>query len=180
MRLAERARPRAQQAPPAPTRWIFPTMPLALDAAAPEDGVMSQRFESPNLNFFRLTKGINSVHPRQVRCLFSPSRMWQKKRCISDFQVRSCFEKMLSTNPINSSKCYENYCFSSALKRSDSRNISQWQRQWQRRRPGRVEALPLDVSPRVSAWLAKPKHNLINGKWVPAESGRDVRCLQSR
>src|SRR5207253_2735103 len=36
--LAECARPRAQQAPPAPTRWIFTDTPLALDAAAPEDG----------------------------------------------------------------------------------------------------------------------------------------------
>ena len=38
MCLAERARPRAQQAPPAPTRWISNDTPLALDAAAPEDG----------------------------------------------------------------------------------------------------------------------------------------------
>ena len=36
--LAERARPRAQQAPPAPTRWIFTDTPLALDTAAPGDG----------------------------------------------------------------------------------------------------------------------------------------------
>jgi hypothetical protein len=36
--LAERARPRAQQAPPAPTRWIFTDTPVALDTAAPEDG----------------------------------------------------------------------------------------------------------------------------------------------
>src|SRR5258708_37044233 len=28
------------------------------------------------------------------------------------------------------------------------------------------------VSPRVTAWLAKPKHNLIAGKWVPAASGK--------
>src|SRR5258705_9734563 len=28
------------------------------------------------------------------------------------------------------------------------------------------------VSPQVTAWLAKPKHNLINGKWVPAASGK--------
>ncbi|MEO8428951.1 MAG: aldehyde dehydrogenase family protein [Verrucomicrobiota bacterium] len=28
------------------------------------------------------------------------------------------------------------------------------------------------VSPQVAAWLAKPKHNLINGKWVPAASGK--------
>jgi hypothetical protein len=34
----ERARPRAQQAPPAPTRWIFSDTRLVLDAAAPEDG----------------------------------------------------------------------------------------------------------------------------------------------
>ena len=36
--LAERARPRAQHAPPVPTRWIFPDAPLVLDPAAPEDG----------------------------------------------------------------------------------------------------------------------------------------------
>src|SRR5258708_1615364 len=28
------------------------------------------------------------------------------------------------------------------------------------------------VSPRVTAWLAKPKGNLIAGKWVPAASGK--------
>ena len=38
MRLAERARPRAQQAPSGPTRWIFTDISLALDTAAPEDG----------------------------------------------------------------------------------------------------------------------------------------------
>jgi hypothetical protein len=36
--LAGRARPRAQQGPPALTRWIFINTPLALDVAAPEDG----------------------------------------------------------------------------------------------------------------------------------------------
>jgi hypothetical protein len=35
--LAECARPRAQQAPPPSTRWIFTDTPLALHAAAPED-----------------------------------------------------------------------------------------------------------------------------------------------
>src|SRR5215468_2704816 len=28
------------------------------------------------------------------------------------------------------------------------------------------------VSPTLSAWLAKPKQNLIDGKWVPAASGK--------
>jgi phenylacetaldehyde dehydrogenase len=28
------------------------------------------------------------------------------------------------------------------------------------------------ISPALAAWLAKPKHNLIAGKWVPAVSGR--------
>jgi phenylacetaldehyde dehydrogenase len=37
--------------------------------------------------------------------------------------------------------------------------------------PAPVEAHTLKISSRVATWLAKPKHNLINGKWVPAESG---------
>ena len=28
------------------------------------------------------------------------------------------------------------------------------------------------ISPDVAAWLARPKHNLIDGKWVPAVSGK--------
>jgi phenylacetaldehyde dehydrogenase len=28
------------------------------------------------------------------------------------------------------------------------------------------------ISPKLAAWLAKPKHNLIGGKWVPANSGK--------
>src|SRR5437016_152134 len=28
------------------------------------------------------------------------------------------------------------------------------------------------IGSKVAAWLAKPKHNLINGKWVPAASGK--------
>ena len=31
---------------------------------------------------------------------------------------------------------------------------------------------PLLIRPEVAAWLAKPKHNLIGGKWVPAASGK--------
>ena len=38
MHSAERARPRAQQAPHVLTRWSSTDTPLALDAAAPEDG----------------------------------------------------------------------------------------------------------------------------------------------
>src|SRR5688572_19834422 len=30
----------------------------------------------------------------------------------------------------------------------------------------------LAISSRVAAWLAKPKQNLINGKWSPAASGK--------
>jgi phenylacetaldehyde dehydrogenase len=33
------------------------------------------------------------------------------------------------------------------------------------------------ISPQLSAWLDKPKHNLINGKWVPAASGRTFNVL---
>jgi phenylacetaldehyde dehydrogenase len=28
------------------------------------------------------------------------------------------------------------------------------------------------ITPALTAWLAKPKHNLIGGKWVPAVSGK--------
>jgi hypothetical protein len=38
--LGERARPRVQQAPRAPKRWIFTDTPLALNADAPEDGAL--------------------------------------------------------------------------------------------------------------------------------------------
>jgi phenylacetaldehyde dehydrogenase len=37
---------------------------------------------------------------------------------------------------------------------------------------GAVRASTPAVSPTVTAWLAKPKHNLIDGKWVPAASGK--------
>ena len=30
----------------------------------------------------------------------------------------------------------------------------------------------LKISPRVAAWLKRPKHNLIDGEWVPAASGQ--------
>src|SRR5580765_3587139 len=33
------------------------------------------------------------------------------------------------------------------------------------------------VSPEVTAWLAKPKYNLINGRWVPAASGKMFNVL---
>jgi phenylacetaldehyde dehydrogenase len=41
-------------------------------------------------------------------------------------------------------------------------------------RSGRVltSRSDLPVSPRVAAWLQKPKHNLIGGKWPPAASGK--------
>src|SRR5215471_6833992 len=28
------------------------------------------------------------------------------------------------------------------------------------------------IRPELTAWLAKPKHNLIGGRWVPAECGK--------
>lgn len=34
------------------------------------------------------------------------------------------------------------------------------------------KTFPAAVSPAVAAWLAKPRHNLIAGKWVPANSGK--------
>ena len=37
---------------------------------------------------------------------------------------------------------------------------------------GNGKAAAPSVSPKVTAWLAKPKHNLIGGKWVPAASGK--------
>lgn len=33
------------------------------------------------------------------------------------------------------------------------------------------------IRPDVAAWLAKPKRNLIHGKWVPAASGKSFRVL---
>src|SRR5262245_46020855 len=33
------------------------------------------------------------------------------------------------------------------------------------------------TTPEVAAWLAKPKHNLINGRWVPAASGKMFNVL---
>jgi phenylacetaldehyde dehydrogenase len=36
----------------------------------------------------------------------------------------------------------------------------------------RVEFSGPAVSPNVAAWLSKPKHNLIGGKWIPAASGK--------
>ena len=44
----------------------------------------------------------------------------------------------------------------------------------------RVEALDLAISPRVATWLAKPKHNLINGKGVTAESGETFEVFGPR
>ena len=44
---------------------------------------------------------------------------------------------------------------------------------------GHSEAAPsgLSVGSEVAAWLAKPKHNLIGGKWVPAASGKTFDVL---
>ena len=36
---------------------------------------------------------------------------------------------------------------------------------------------PHAVSSEVAKWLAKPKHNLIAGKWVPAASGKTFSVL---
>jgi phenylacetaldehyde dehydrogenase len=37
--------------------------------------------------------------------------------------------------------------------------------------PSPTQTVP-QVSSKVSSWLARPKHNLINGQWVPAASGK--------
>src|SRR5258708_23575338 len=33
------------------------------------------------------------------------------------------------------------------------------------------------IRPDVAAWLSRPKHNLIDGKWVPAASGKSFEVL---
>jgi len=69
MCLAERARPRAQQAPSGPTRWIFTDVSLALDAAAPEDGraPLTKQTVIPDCGF-----GVPSSPPFYIKARFKP------------------------------------------------------------------------------------------------------------